>query len=304
MLPVMPEYLSAALLRQYGPETAAAIAEGFSARRPVTLRVNTLKTDAAAVRAQLAEAGIACETVPWYADALILPDVREDAVQALPLYERGEVYLQGLSAMLPALAMDLQPRMNLLDMAAAPGGKTTQLAALSGNTVNITACEKNKIRAERLQFNIDRQGAKHVTVMNQDARQLSDFFRFERILLDAPCTGSGTILLVEGEPQRRMDADWVRKTAATQAAMVRKALTLLPKGGELIYSTCSILECENEAIVRTALAAGAELIPLPDSLIQALPALPATLPGTLTVMPTPLTEGFFLAHLRRQGLCP
>lgn len=299
MLPTVPEYLSQALASQYGSELTARIIDGFSAQRPVTLRVNTIKTTVNAVCAALDAAGIRHEPVPWYADALILPDVREDAVQALPLYEQGAVYLQGLSAMIPALVLSPRSSDNLLDMAAAPGGKTTQLAALSGNTANITACEKNKIRADRLQYNIDRQGAKHVTVMNQDARQLDDFFRFDRILLDAPCTGSGTILLTEGEPQRRMDAAWVKKTVATQTAMVQKALRLLSKGGELVYSTCSIMACENEEVVRKAMAAGAELLPIDEALLHAVPCLPTDLPGTMTVAPTALCEGFFVAKLRK-----
>lgn len=299
-MPVTPEYLTAALARQYGPETAAATEQGFARKRPVTLRVNTIKTTAEAVRAQLDEAGIVWQPVAWYADALILPQVREDAVQALPMYARGEVYLQGLSAMIPALVLAPKAGDNILDMAAAPGGKTTQLAALSGNGANITACEKNKIRADRLQYNIDRQGAKHVNVMNQDARQLDDFFRFDRILLDAPCTGSGTILLTEDEPQRRMDAAWVKKTVATQLAMVQKALKLLPRGGELIYSTCSIMACENEDVVRKALSLGAVLVPIDDALLHAVPCLPTDLPGTMTVAPTELCEGFFVAKLRKK----
>lgn len=300
MPPITPEYLTQALIRQYGAETAVRIEQGFAQRRPVTLRVNAIKTTTDAVLAQLIDAGIRAERVSWYVDALILPEVREEAVQALPLYERGEVYLQGLSAMIPALVMAPKAGDNILDMAAAPGGKTTQMAALSGNAANITACEKNKIRAERLQYNIDRQGAKHVNVMNQDARQLDDFFRFDRILLDAPCTGSGTILLTEGEPQRRMDAAWVKKTVATQTAMVQKALRLLPKGGELVYSTCSIMACENEEVVQKALSSGAELLPIDPALGSAVETLPTTLPGVMTVAPTALCEGFFVARLRKK----
>ena len=300
MLPTTPEYLVKALNDQYGAETAARIEEGFANRRPVTLRVNTIKTSTDAVKAALAAAGIVCEPVPWYADALILPDIREDAVQALPMYERGEVYLQSLSAMVPALVLAPRRGESVLDMAAAPGGKTTQMAAISGNEANITACEKNKIRADRLQFNVDRQGARHTVVMNTDARQLDDFFRFDKILLDAPCTGSGTILLTEGEPQRRMDAAWVKKTVATQSAMLQKALRLLRAGGELVYSTCSVMGCENEEVLHRAMTGvKAEIIPICDTLMQAIPCLPTTLPGTMVVCPTSLYEGFYVAHIRK-----
>ena len=151
------------------------------------------------------------------------------------------MYLQSLSSMLPALVLNARPDETVLDMAAAPGGKTTQIAALTGGRCLITACEKNAVRADRLRFNLERQGARKATVMQQDARELNDLFAFDRILLDAPCTGSGTLLLCEGEPPRRMEEGWVKKTASTQLAMLQKALRLLRKGHEMVYSTCSIL---------------------------------------------------------------
>ena len=95
--------------------------------------------------------------------------------------------------MIPPLVLAPRQGETVLDMAAAPGGKTTQMAALSGNAALITACEKNRIRAERMQFNLQRQGATRVSVMVEDARRLDDLFSFDRILLDAPCSGSGTI---------------------------------------------------------------------------------------------------------------
>ncbi len=232
MVPTLPGNMQQALLQQYGPEMTQEILAGFTRRRPVTLRVNTLRTTREAVERSLLDAGIASERVSWYADALVLPGVREEDVQALPLYERGEIYLQSLSAMVPALMLAPRAGETILDMAAAPGGKTTQMAALSGGRAQITACEKNKIRAERLQFNLDRQGAGRVVVMQQDARQLNDLFTFDRVLLDAPCTGSGTLLLADGEPQRRMEEGWIKKTVATQTALLSKALHLLRAGQE------------------------------------------------------------------------
>ena len=301
MPPIMPEYMHRQLQQQYGTELTAQIAEGFAARRPVTLRVNTLRASMDEITAQLDAAGIAWQRVDWYGDALILPDAREEALRPLPMYENGSIYLQSLSAMVPALLMDPKPGETILDMAAAPGGKTTQMAALSGGGALITACEKNKIRAERLQFNLDRQGAKKASVMNQDARQLDDFFVFDKILLDAPCTGSGTILLTDDEPQRRMDEPWVKKTVATQSAMLQKALKLLRRGSTMVYSTCSIMAQENEGVVQKAISQwGAVLQPIDPALIAALPALPTTMPGTLTIRPTQLFEGFFVAVLRKK----
>ncbi|MFR5797096.1 MAG: hypothetical protein ACLUI3_17190, partial [Christensenellales bacterium] len=115
-------------------------------------------------------------------DALILDHADEGAVAALPMFESGEIYMQSLSSMIPPLVLDAQPEENILDMAAAPGGKTTQIAALTGGRAMITACERNKMRAERLEYNVKKQGANRVTVMNMDARQLDDLFAFDRVL--------------------------------------------------------------------------------------------------------------------------
>lgn len=300
MLPNVPALLVEKLRAQYGQALAEEIIAGF-VRRPVTLRVNTIKSTAEAVGEVLTRTGIAWEKSPWYEEAFILRDVREEAVQALPEYEAGHMYLQSLSSMMPPLVMAPAKNESILDMAAAPGGKTTQMAALSGNTALITACEKNKIRAERLQFNLDRQGVKRVNVMCQDARQLSDLFKFDKVLLDAPCTGSGTILIAEGEPERRMDAAWVMKTAQTQKAMLKKALTLLSAGHEMVYSTCSILREENEDVLQAVLPAmNAEVVPIEHAFLQHAPLLPTTIPGVVCVRPTELYEGFFVAKIRKK----
>ena len=300
MLPNVPALLAEKLRAQYGPALAEEIIAGF-VRRPVTLRVNTIKSTAEAVGEVLTKAGIAWEKAPWYDDAFILRGIREEAVQALPEYEAGHMYLQSLSSMMPPLVVNPGKNESILDMAAAPGGKTTQMAALSGNTALITACEKNKIRAERLQFNLDRQGVKRVNVMCQDARQLSDLFKFDKVLLDAPCTGAGTILIAEGEPERRMDAAWVVKTAQTQKAMLKKALTLLSAGHEMVYSTCSILREENEDVLKAVLPAmNAEVVPIEHPFLQHAPLLPVTIPGVVCVRPTELYEGFFVAKIRKK----
>lgn len=302
MLPAIPALLRERLVQQYGEALAGEIEAGF-VRRPVTLRANPLRSSAEDVAAALAAAGIACEQQAWYTDAFVLPDVREEAVQALPEYEAGCMYLQSLSSMMPALVLAPQKGESVLDMAAAPGGKTTQMAALSGNGALITACEKNRIRADRLQFNLDRQGASRVNVMCTDARQLNDLFRFDKVLLDAPCTGSGTILIEEGEPERRMTADWVAKTAKTQKAMLKKALMLLSAGHEMVYSTCSILREENEGVLADVLPGmKAEVVPIDPAMLGLTDEqlLPVSIPGVICVKPTALHEGFFVAKIRKR----
>ena len=296
----VPAYLAQLLCAQYGEETAERIAQGYAAQRAVTLRANTLKTDAQTVRERLAAQDIETSPVPWYADAMIVRGAREDALTGLDLYERGEIYLQSLSSMIPPLLLGAKPGENVLDMAAAPGGKTTQIAAMTGNRAMITACERNAARAEKLRFNLARQGATRVSVMNIDARQLDDLFAFDRILLDAPCSGSGTVQLHE-RSRARFDRETLARVTKTQEALLAKALRLLRPGHEMIYSTCSVLEQENGEMVRRATARmGAEVVPLELAGFEDVPRLPVSVPGTLCVCPDARYEGFFVAKLRRK----
>ena len=296
----VPAYLAQLLRAQYGEETAERIAQGYAAQRVVTLRANPLKTDAQTVRERLAAQDIETSPVPWYADAMIVRGAREDALTGLDLYERGEIYLQSLSSMIPPLLLGAKPGENVLDMAAAPGGKTTQIAALTGNQAMVTACEMNKIRAERLRYNVQRQGATRVTVMNIDSRNLDDLFSFDRILLDAPCSGSGTVQLSSPRSKGQFSREFLSRTTKQQEALLHKALRLLRPGCEMIYSTCSVLAQENEEIVSRVLRkTGALIVPLELAAFDSVPRLPVSIPGTLCVAPDELHEGFFVAKIRR-----
>lgn len=185
-------------------------------------------------------------------------------LRAHPLYTNGALYLQSLSAMVPALLVAPRAGQSVLDMCAAPGGKTCQLAALSNNQALITACEKNPMRAERLRYNLAAQDAR-ANVMVEDARRLDPYFSFDAALLDAPCSGSGTVQLMDARQakRQRFEADLLARTVRTQQALLARALELVPAGGVVTYSTCSILADENEEVVRAALeqrlaAGGAE----------------------------------------------
>lgn len=294
----IPSDLAELITGQYAEETAERIARGFECRRRVTLRANRLKSNAQAVREALEAAGIKTRDIAWCEDALILEDVRENAVTPLSIYENGEIYMQSLSSMIPPIVLAPRAEENILDMAAAPGGKTTQIAAMTDNRAQITACERHAARAERMRYNLKKQGATRVSVMNIDSRQLDDMFRFDRVLLDAPCTGSGTICLGEGSV--RFTRAYLEKTAKTQEALLVKALSLLRPGCEMVYSTCSILERENEEIVRRAMKkTGAKLLPIDTEAFPGVPLLPVTLEGTMCVCPNEEYEGFFVAKLMR-----
>ena len=161
---------------------------------PVTFRANTLKSSAEEVAEALRTAGVEFERVPWYADAFIVPASFEQAVWNLDLIHDGKIYLQSLSSMLPPLALAMQAGSRISwTCARHPAARPTQIAALEPQA-HVTAAEMHAPRADKLEHNLEKQGAKNVQVMRVDARELDEFFSFDRILLDAPCTGSGTLI--------------------------------------------------------------------------------------------------------------
>lgn len=298
---LLPDFLPEMLKAQYGVEIAEKIIRGYEADRKVTLRVNTLKAAVDDVKSTLTQAGIEYDTVSWSREALIIKNADENRIMELPVYDNGGIYLQSLSSMLPPVMLAPAAGEDILDMAAAPGGKTTQMAALTGNKAHITACELNAIRARRLEYNVNKQGASCVYVMQKDSRTLDDFFSFGRILLDAPCSGSGVLSVYDANIKKTFTKKLIDKSVKAQTALLKKAVTLLKKGHEMVYSTCSVLRCENEDIVNSMLKSGkVEIVPIDIEGMESIPLLPVSIPGTVCVAPDELYEGFFVAKLRKK----
>lgn len=184
----IPKFLNEMLEKQYGKEITQDILEGYHQKRAVTFRVNTLKASVEEIEKKLKEKQIEWENVSWSKEAFLLKATSEKEIEELEMYQKGEIYLQSLSSMLPPIVLNPRQNCDILDMTAAPGGKTTQMAALTQNKAHITACEMNPIRMERLKYNIEKQGASSVYVMPIDSRKIDDLFSFDQILLDAPCS--------------------------------------------------------------------------------------------------------------------
>ena len=153
------KFLEEKLEKQYGTKMTKEIIEGFQTKRKTTLRINTIKSNIEEIKKELEKEKIEYETIKWSKEALIIKNADEKTIQEMEIYKNGKIYLQSLSSMLPPIILEPKEGTDILDMAAAPGGKTTQIAALTNNKAHITACEKNKIRAERLKYNVDKQGA-------------------------------------------------------------------------------------------------------------------------------------------------
>lgn len=297
----VPDFLYNMLIEQYGEEVSNKIIDGFGQNRKLTLRINKLKTAVENVKKVLTDLNIKFSEVSWSEDALIIEGTTKQEILELEIYKNGEIYLQSLSSMIPALILNPQANENILDMAAAPGGKTTQMSAISNNLALITACEKNKIRAERLKYNIQKQGANRVNVLVEDSRKLDDNFSFDKILLDAPCSGSGTINIFDEKLNKYFTKELVDRSIKTQKELLQKAIKVLKKGEEMVYSTCSILKQENEENIEKFLKNNQlEIVPIDIELLKDIPILPSKIEGVITVCPNELYEGFFVAKLRKK----
>lgn len=290
---IIPQFLKEMLVNQYGQETTKKIIKGY-VKKVVTIRINTIKTNRQEIIDKLKNAQIEFDEIEYNNNALIIRNKNEEDLRKLDVYENGEIYMQSLSSMLPPIVLEPREKENILDMTAAPGGKTTQMSAMTDNRAYITACEKNKIRAERLKYNLQKQGAKMVNVMQEDARKLSDYFSFDKILLDAPCSGSGT----ENVLNVKFTEELIERSVKTQEELLKKALKILKPGGEMVYSTCSILKQENEDLLKKFLKKSKIEI-MPINLTDEIPMLPTTLKGTVCVCPTEIYEGFFVAKIKK-----
>lgn len=291
----IPEFFEEILNAQYGKELSKGIIYNLNLPKKVTLRVNTIKSDVNEIISVFEKENIKFKNIKWYKDAFIIENVKEERLKELDIYKQGKIYLQSLSSMLPPLVLSPNEKENILDMAAAPGGKTTQMAAISDNKAYITACERNKIRGEKLKYNLEKQGAKTVNVMLEDAGNLSDFFSFDKILLDAPCSGSGT----DNVFKSNFTYSLIEKSKKTQERLLRKALKILKPGGEMVYSTCSILSKENEEVVEKVIKEfKAELINI--DLSDEIKCLPCNLKEAKVIAPNELFEGFFVAKIRKK----
>jgi len=224
------------LLKQYDKKNVDEILQGLNSKKNVTLRINTIKSNKEEVINNLKENNITFHEIKWYKDALVIENSVEQDIQKLDIYNEGKIYLQSLSSMIPPIILNPKEGENILDMCAAPGGKTTQISAIANNKAYITAVEKNKIRGERLKYNLQKQGVTSVNIMLEDAKNLSDMFKFDKILLDAPCSGSGTHNVFK----KNFTKELINKSSRTQEILLKKALRILKPGGEMVYSTCSV----------------------------------------------------------------
>lgn len=306
----MPAWLEERLIALYGADTPRQLG-AHGNEGPVDLRVNTLKSDRDTVRAALAEEGILAENTGLSPLGLRLKDRRP--LSGTKVFKDGWIEPQDEGSQLAALLVEAKPGMKIVDFCAGAGGKTLALAATMENTGRIIACDVSESRLKRARQRLKRAGAflaePKVLSSERDKwvkRRASKFDGgFERVLIDAPCTGTGTW-------RRNPDQKWkltpedLAALAEKQSAILDSAARLVGPGGRLIYVTCSVLREENEERIEAFLATRPDFFAHPVSEIWGEVLPDAAYPGdaeTPSLRLTPAdhgTDGFFISVMGRK----
>ncbi len=242
-----PPWLVELWWERFGAAETRALLRAGNEPGELALRVNPLRASVEQVRAGLHEAGVTTRPAGDELPEAILVEGAFDA-HGHPLYAAGAYTAQSRGSMLVARALDPQPGERVLDLCAAPGGKTTHLAALMGDRGEIVAVERHPRRARALQRTCERMGATIVRVLTADARRFNAETPFDRVLVDPPCSGLGTL---QGHPDLRwrMTPETIDTLVAAQAQMLDAARAAVAAGGAIVYSTCTLTPAENEATV-------------------------------------------------------
>lgn len=303
----------------YGQRLARDIEKTF-VTRPTTFRVNAIRSDVDEVLAVCQRSGLKVQRVPWYSDAFVLTKGTKRDLTALPLYEEGKIYIQSLASMVPPLVLAPQAGERVLDLTAAPGSKTSQIAALMQQQGELVANDNNKVRFFRLKHNMEHLG---VVAENKDGWQFdlrldhgietASHFEgyFDKILLDAPCSAEARF--VEGDP--KTVGYWkerkVKEMAYKQRGLLLAAWGALQPGGSLVYSTCTFSPEENEMQVDRLLGRvdDAVVVPVDIPQLQVLPGITSwrgktfdpQVAQTARIVPTKDIEGFYVAHIKKQS---
>ncbi len=298
-----PQWLVARWEKQYGFETTKAMCETSLQPPLVTVRVNRMKASVDEALAALTAEGLLVKKGVLSPDALI---IEKGNVFQTSTYARGLVTAQDESSMLVARAVGAKSGMTVLDACAAPGGKTTHLAELMNDDGHILSFDLHEHKVKLIREQAERLGLMNVEAKALDSRKIADYLndeRFDRILVDAPCSGLGVI-------RRKPDIKWTKSekdiTAiqAIQQTILEAVAPFLKVGGTLVYSTCTVDQAENEQTVRLFLQNHPEFT-LDSSLRERLPYKVINdryTDGIITILPQDFgTDGFFIASLQKKG---
>jgi 16S rRNA (cytosine967-C5)-methyltransferase len=294
-----PDWLITFWLETIGATETEKLCTWFNQNPTIDLRINPLKTDLNTVKEALQSQNINVQTIPYLPQCLRLTG-SVGAIAQLPGYQAGWWSVQDSSAQLVSHLLDPQPGETIIDACAAPGGKTCHIAELMGDTGKIIAIDSIASRLKKLQQNIERLQLKSIEIVTADSRKLIDLqAQADRVLLDTPCSGLGTL-------HRRVDARWrqtpenITTLAQLQKELLNTAATWVKPGGILVYATCTIHPQENEQVITGFLNQHSQwqITPITDNINKNCVLTPEAT-GWLKIWPHEQNmDGFFVARLQ------
>ncbi len=235
----------------YSENELQTILQAFMNKPLPSFRTNTLKATAGEVEELLQQQGFELEKVQWYPDAFILHNKSIRDLTATDLYMTGALYIQNLSSMIPALVMDPKPNEKILDLTAAPGSKTTQIASLMKNSGELTANDLSYKRLYKLKENISHAGVTNAKVLNLPGesfwKRLPEYF--DRTLVDVPCSMEGRIKSDDPKTYKDWSTKKIKQLSKLQKYLLRSAISATKVGGIIIYSSCTLSPEENEEVI-------------------------------------------------------
>ena len=310
----LPEPFLQRLQNMYSDSVRGKILSGLAADRFTSFRVNTLLAKRERVLTDLTLDGLAPHPIEGLPDAFsVLPSDRRQLTESSS-FRKGHIYIQNPSSMLPPFILDPQAGEKILDLCAAPGSKTLQMAALMEDKGWISAVEAVKTRFFRLQANIKKHGASLIHTYNRDGTKVWRYVpeQFDRVLLDVPCSSEGQFSLNAPHTFRFWSERKIAEMARKQKKLLFSAVKCLKPGGILVYSSCTFAPEENEAVIDAMLkkfsgVLEATPLSLPPSILveHGLSAFgnktysPAA-QNAVRILPDELFEGFFICRLQKR----
>lgn len=295
-----PVWITRRFRSLFGDKAAGQLFAHLNEQARIAVRVNVLRTHVEQLAATWDEAGIRFAPSRWLPECLVL-EGPSDLAKALahPAYEQGLFYVQDEASQLVAHFVAPQAGERILDLCAAPGGKTTHLAELGGGAVQIDATDRNPERLATLRANLERLGSPGVQIIPFDAvlAAAQEGGGYDALLLDAPCSALGTIRR-HPEVRWRFHPNSLKKIVAQQRDLLQLAARLVRPGGRIVYATCSPLPEENEAVIRDFLQEHAEFEPASPE-IAVPPEMLCHENVYYTWPQMPELDGFGIAVLRR-----
>jgi 16S rRNA (cytosine967-C5)-methyltransferase len=300
----LPEWLYDKFVAQYGEEETQQMAAVLNTPAPLDLRVNSMKASRDDVARQLAEAPIAAEPTPY--SPLGLRVWKKPALQNLPLFKEGAIEVQDEGSQVLSQLLGARRGEMVVAFCAGAGGKTLALGALMRNTGRLYAFDVSEKRLAKLKPRLARSGLSNVHPVliahERDAKIKRLAGKIDRVLVDAPCSGMGTL-------RRNPDVKWrqqpegIVEMQEKQAAILDGASRLLKSGGRMVYATCSLLREENDVIVEQFLAGHPDFELVPMNQVLAEQKIPLEMDQYLKMMPHKhQTDGFFAAVLERKPM--